>query len=258
MSTALTGGKPGKMTMLQALAKAAVKLTEVRRGRETKRAEAAAGERAPQQRRMPPVAAPAGACTSAGVWQRQMAAARAPTARAIVGAAARLIFTGLSARPRVPPSLARAQMAGRAKKVIDEKKRRAQFAVIANTSEKWTWITDEKEGFVPAKVLKELPDGSVEVEYGVARAVKVISKKELGPPIVRLAEIKNHVEGASPAAAARPPLLPPPPAACHPRRYRPCRLPRPLPARCAQTWCAWATSTRRRSCTTCACASPRT
>ena len=100
-------------------------------------------------------------------------------------------------------------MANRAKKVVEEKKRRAQFAIIASTTEKWTWITDEKEGFVPAKILKENPDGSMEVEYGTTRSVKTISKKEVGPPIVRLAEVKNHVEGASAARAtaySAPPL----------------------------------------------------
>lgn len=86
-------------------------------------------------------------------------------------------------------------MAGRAKKVVEEKRRRAEFALIASTSERWYWIPDDKEGFVPAKVLKENPDGSMEVEFGVARTVKVVKQAELGPPIVRLAEIKNHVDG---------------------------------------------------------------
>lgn len=86
-------------------------------------------------------------------------------------------------------------MAGRAKKVVEEKRRRAEFALIASTSERWYWIPDDKEGFVPAKVLKENPDGSMEVEFGVARTVKVVKQTELGPPIIRLAEIKNHVDG---------------------------------------------------------------
>jgi myosin heavy subunit len=85
-------------------------------------------------------------------------------------------------------------MAGRAKKVVEEKRRRAEFALIASTSEKWNWITDDKEGFIPAKVLKENPDGSMEVEYGVSRSVKVVKKNEQGPPIVRVAEIKNHFD----------------------------------------------------------------
>jgi len=93
-------------------------------------------------------------------------------------------------------------MAGRAKKVVEEKRRRAEFALIASTSEKWNWITDEKEGFVPAKVLKENPDGSMEVEFGVSRSVKTVKKTELGPPIVRLAEIKNHVDGEKRGNAA--------------------------------------------------------
>jgi hypothetical protein len=93
-------------------------------------------------------------------------------------------------------------MAGRAKKVVEEKRRRAEFALIASTSEKWNWITDDKEGFVPAKVLKENPDGSMEVEFGVSRSVKTVKKTELGPPIVRLAEIKNHVDGEKRGQAA--------------------------------------------------------
>jgi len=93
-------------------------------------------------------------------------------------------------------------MAGRAKKVVEEKRRRAEFALIASTSEKWNWITDDKEGFVPAKVLKENPDGSMEVEFGVSRSVKTVKKTELGPPIVRLAEIKNHVDGEGCGQAA--------------------------------------------------------
>ena len=118
-------------------------------------------------------------------------------------------------------------MASRAKKVMEEKKRRAQFAVIASTSEKWTWITDEKEGFLPAKILKEHADGSMDVEFGTSRSVKTITKKEVGPPIVRLAEVKNHVEGAS--VARLPPRPGAPPARCPRCRAR-------ASARCP--WCS--------------------
>jgi len=82
----------------------------------------------------------------------------------------------------------------RANKLQEEKRRRAEFAMIVSTTEKWIWVTDEKDGYVPAKVLKENPDGSIEGEFGVARTVKVFGKKELGPPIVRINEVRNHVD----------------------------------------------------------------
>lgn len=90
-------------------------------------------------------------------------------------------------------------MAGRAKKVVEEKRRRAEFALIANTSERWTWITDDKEGFVPAKVLREAgpandPAAALEVEYGVSRSVKTVPRAQLGPAIVRIAELRQHQE----------------------------------------------------------------
>jgi len=86
-------------------------------------------------------------------------------------------------------------MAARAKKVVEEKRRRAEFAMITSSAERWTWITDEKEGFIPAKILKEHPDGSLDVEFGVGRSVKTVKGDQIGPPIVRLGEVKSHVDG---------------------------------------------------------------
>jgi hypothetical protein len=86
-------------------------------------------------------------------------------------------------------------LADRANKTLDEKRRRAEFAMIAATSEKWIWIADEAEGYIPAKILNEKADGSMEVELGVSRTLKTCKKAELGPPIVRMAEMKHHVDG---------------------------------------------------------------
>lgn len=88
-------------------------------------------------------------------------------------------------------------VAERANKQMEEKKRRAEFALLSATSEKWMWITDPVEGYVPAKILKDNPDGSKEVEFGVSRSIKVCKKQELGPPIVRVAEVRAHVDGMS-------------------------------------------------------------
>lgn len=86
-------------------------------------------------------------------------------------------------------------MAERTSKLNEEKRRRAEFAMIASTSEQWTWLPDEKDGFIPAKILKTNPDGSVEAEYGPSRAVKTFKKTELGPPIIRIGEVRHHVDG---------------------------------------------------------------
>jgi|APCry1669190288_1035285.scaffolds.fasta_scaffold39912_1 Myosin N-terminal SH3-like domain len=73
--------------------------------------------------------------------------------------------------------------------------RRAEFALMASSTERWIWVTDPEQAFVPAKILKENADGSMEVEVGVSRTVKVVKKAEIGPYITRLAELKNHVDG---------------------------------------------------------------
>lgn len=107
---------------------------------------------------------------------------------------------------------------------------------------RWVWIVDEVDAFVPAKVLTEHADGSKEVEIQRTHEIKTVKKADIGPYITRVAELKNHVDGASRRrgqggrrrptvgrALAEPlahVLLPHLPA------------PRPLPA---QTWCAWAT-----------------
>jgi hypothetical protein len=84
--------------------------------------------------------------------------------------------------------------ADRAKKVVEERKRRAEFAIISSSAERWQWITDPVEAFVAARILKDNPDGSTEVEFGVGRAIKTVKKTELGPPIVRMEELKNPVD----------------------------------------------------------------
>jgi hypothetical protein len=78
---------------------------------------------------------------------------------------------------------------------VKKAKRRAEFAIFADSSERWIWVKDEKEAFLPAKILKENPDGSKEVEMNVTNAIKVVRSDNLGPPITRLAELKNNVDG---------------------------------------------------------------
>lgn len=106
-------------------------------------------------------------------------------------------------------------------------KRRAEFVIFADSTDKWAWVLDEVEAFLPAKILKENPDGSKEVEMNVTRAIRVVRKHELGPPITRLAELKNQFDGARPPSrrASHLASLAPP-------------ITRRLPP---QTWCAWAT-----------------
>ena len=86
-------------------------------------------------------------------------------------------------------------MADRSAKSAEEKRRRAEFAIMASSSEKWVWVVDDKEGYLPAKVLEEKPDGSLQVELGATRVLKAVKKSEIGPVIARLAEVKNHVDG---------------------------------------------------------------
>lgn len=114
-------------------------------------------------------------------------------------------------------------------------KRRAEFVIFADSTDRWTWVLDEVEAFLPAKILKDNPDGSKEVEMNVTRAIRVVRKQELGPPITRLAELKNQFDGARRRSGGRRGQHLPrsPSARLH---AAPCA---PPPA--AQTWCAWAT-----------------
>ena len=77
------------------------------------------------------------------------------------------------------------------------KKRRAEFALVATTTDRWIWVADPEQAFVAAKILQQFDDGSMEVEIASSRDIKVIKKAEVGPFITRLAELKNHVDGES-------------------------------------------------------------
>ena len=74
-------------------------------------------------------------------------------------------------------------------------KRRAEFVIFSDSTDQWIWVRDEVEAFVPAKILKENADGSMEVEMNVTRAIRTLRKADLGPPITRLAELKNQFDG---------------------------------------------------------------
>ncbi len=56
------------------------------------------------------------------------------------------------------------------------------------------WVSDPEQCFVPSKVLKENPDGTTEVEVGAAASVRVVKKSELGPLILRIADLKSSFE----------------------------------------------------------------
>lgn len=49
---------------------------------------------------------------------------------------------------------------------------------------------------MPAKILSEKPDGSKEVELGRTHEIKTVKAADVGPYITRIAELKNHVDGA--------------------------------------------------------------
>jgi hypothetical protein len=85
---------------------------------------------------------------------------------------------------------------------VKKAKRRAEFVIFADSSEQWIWVKDEQEAFLPAKIIKENPDGSMEVEMNVTNAIKLVRKGDLGPRITRLAELKNNVDGEYEANAA--------------------------------------------------------
>ena len=74
-------------------------------------------------------------------------------------------------------------------------KRRAEFVIFADSADRWIWVNDEVEAFLPAKILKDNADGSKEVEMNVTRAIRTVRKHELGPPITRLVELKNQFDG---------------------------------------------------------------
>jgi hypothetical protein len=109
---------------------------------------------------------------------------------------------------------------------VKKAKRRAEFVIFADSSEQWTWVKDEKEAFLPAKILKENPDGSMEVEMNVTNAIKLVRKADLGPPITRLAELKNNVDGTARVKC------------CH---HGLSSLSHVIPRLMFQTWFAWAT-----------------
>ena len=77
-----------------------------------------------------------------------------------------------------------------------QRRLRAEFALVAQTADKWIWVTDPEEAYVPAKILTEHADGSKEVEVNRTHEIKTLKKENLGPYIPRLAELKNHVDGA--------------------------------------------------------------
>lgn len=74
-------------------------------------------------------------------------------------------------------------------------KRRAEFVIFADSTDRWIWVQDEVDAFLPAKILKENADGSIEVEMNVSRAIRTVRKNALGPPITRLVELKNQFDG---------------------------------------------------------------
>lgn len=76
----------------------------------------------------------------------------------------------------------------------EDRKRRAEFAFISQAAEKWIWTADPEQCYVPAKVLKELPDGGMELEIGVSQTVKTVKKADLGPWILRIADLKSGFE----------------------------------------------------------------
>ena len=75
------------------------------------------------------------------------------------------------------------------------RKKRAEFALVATTTDRWIWISDPEQAFIAAKILQQFDDGSMEVEVANTRDIKVIKKNDLGPYITRMAELKNHVDG---------------------------------------------------------------
>jgi len=114
-------------------------------------------------------------------------ARRGSTMLSVIGkTAVKMTEAAARARDRIAEKSATEEAAAR---------RRAEFAIMASSTERWIWLTDEKEGYVHAKVLKEHADGGMDVEVGAARIVKTAKKAELGPWIVRMAELKNHVDG---------------------------------------------------------------
>lgn len=136
--------------------------------------------------------APGGDATAAAA-ERQIAKARR-------GSSMLTVLTNSTAKLSAAAYRARMAVAEKSKADdearAEERRRRAEFALMASTTEKWIWLKDEREGYVAAKVLKENPDGSADVEFGTSRTIKTAKKAELGPFIVRMAELKNHVDGA--------------------------------------------------------------
>ena len=74
-----------------------------------------------------------------------------------------------------------------------EKDRRAAFAFISSSAEKWIWVPDPVQAFLPSKVVKEFPNGDTEVELA-SSAIKLVKKADLGPLILRVSDLKNSFE----------------------------------------------------------------
>ena len=122
--------------------------------------------------------------------------------------------------------------ADRVREVAEMRKRRAEFALVAESNEKWVWVNDPEAAFVAARITKEgAPDGSIEVEVGLNKEHRVVKKTEIGPFITRIEELRNHLAGACGVWGEVLLLCAPPTLA---------RPPSPTPPS-PQTWCAWGT-----------------
>jgi hypothetical protein len=96
--------------------------------------------------------------------------------------------------PSAAPAAAADAAAAAAAAEAEKKRRGAEFAFISQHAEKMIWTTDPVECFVPARVLKELPNGDMELEVGASAVVKTVKKADLGAWILNSADLRVGFE----------------------------------------------------------------
>lgn len=83
--------------------------------------------------------------------------------------------------------------AARSRQAVAERRRKTEFGFV-DQGQRWVWVEDEKEAYVPAAIVEERRDGSVTVEIGIQRELRHVPKAKLGPTISHLPSLKSHVD----------------------------------------------------------------